>query len=166
MSETREVRSFDYVNHPYDRVRAVLTEDPLETFRSATRAAAARVHSVASELRVSLAGVEVGAEIDISVLEIEEVERSPISGPATRLHLEWEAARNPRLFPLMTGVLAIYRLTATETQLDFSGQYEPPLGPLGRGLDAVALHRVAEASVHRFLQDVGQHLRETLAEET
>lgn len=158
----RDVRSFEYVNHPYERVRDALTDDPLEIFRSATRAAASRVRSLASELRVSVAGVEVGAEIDISVGEVEEVERGRVAGRATRLPLEWEAAKHPRLFPLMSGVLSVYALTATETQLDFSGSYDPPLGPLGDALDAVALRRVAEASVHRFVQDVAHYLREEL----
>lgn len=164
MSDAREVRSFDYVNHPYDRVRDVLTESPLEVFREATRAASQRVRSLASELRVSLAGIEVGAEVDISVTEVEEVERSPTSGPATRLHLTWKATEHSRLFPLMNGVLSVYRLTATETQLDFSGSYEPPLGPLGDALDGAVLHRVAEASVHRFIRDVAVHLRDALAD--
>lgn len=164
MSERREVRSFDYVNHPYERVREALTEEPVEIFRQATRTAASRVRSLASELRVNVAGIEVGAEIEISVVEVEEVERGPTSEPATRLRLEWEAAEHPRLFPIMSGTLAAYRLTATETQLDFSGRYEPPLGPLGQALDAVLLHRVAEASVDRFVRDVAHHLRESLAE--
>ena len=164
MKGRREVRSFDYVNQPYDRVRHVLTRDPLEVFRSATRAATSRVRSLASELRVSLAGIEVGAEVDIAVVDVEEVERAPTSGPATRLHLEWEAAKHPRLFPLMEGILSVYALTTTETQLDFSGRYDPPMGPLGDALDAAVLHRVAEASVHRFIRDVAHHLRDELAE--
>lgn len=162
MSDRREVRAFDYVNHPYARVRTALTANPHQVFHSATRAAAARVRSLASELRVSLAGVEVGAEIDIQVVEVEEVERGPTAGPATRLRLAWEAVRHARLFPLMNGTLAVYPLTSTETQLDFQGRYDPPLGPLGDALDAVALHRVAEASVHRFIEDVAQYLRDEL----
>ena len=162
MSERREVRSYDYVNQPYERVRRALVGDPHRIFRSATRAAASRVRSLASELRVNLAGVEVGAEIDINVTGIEETERGPTSGPATKLSLEWEAARHPRLFPFMSGTLSVYALTATETQLDFSGRYDPPLGPLGEALDAVALHRVAEASVRRFVEDVAQYLRDLL----
>jgi len=163
MSERREVRAFDYVNHPYERVREALTKSPEEVFRSATRAATDRVRSLAAELRVNLGGIEVGAEIDISVLDVTEVEKGPTSGPATRLRLEWEAARHKRLFPLMTGTLSAYRLTATETQLDFSGTYDPPLGPLGEALDAMAMNRVAEASVHRFVQDVSHYLRDALS---
>ena len=61
-----------------------------------------------------------------------------MSGPVTRFHLEWEAATMPRLFPFMKGDLDIYPLTSTETQLDFSGIYEPPLGAVGRGLGVAA----------------------------
>ena len=67
------------------------------------------------------------------------------------------------LFPLMTAVLAVYPLTATETQLDFSGQYDPPLGAVGDAVDALIGHRIAEASVHRFVTDVARYLREHLA---
>ena len=51
--------------------------------------------------------------------------------PETRLVLEWQAASRPGLFPLMRAELAVYPLTSTETQLDFSGSYEAPLGLLG-----------------------------------
>ena len=50
-----------------------------------------------------------------------------------------------------------------ETQLDFSGQYEPPLGAVGDAVDALVGHRIAEASVHRFVTDVARYLREHLA---
>jgi len=69
---------------------------------------------------------------------------------------------SPRLFPLMKGELSIYPLTSTETQLDFSGEYEPPLGALGKTMNAIVLHRVAEASVHRFINDVAGYPRKTL----
>ena len=86
-----------------------------------------------------------------------------MSRPATRLQLEWEAARMPRLFPIMKADLSIYPLTATETQLDFKGVYEPPLGPLGKAVNAMVGHRIAEVSVHRFVSDVAGYLRKTLA---
>jgi hypothetical protein len=79
------------------------------------------------------------------------------------MYLEWEAAKMPRLFPFMKAELAIYPLTATETQLDLSGHYEPPLGLLGDAMNAIAGHRIAEASVHRFLTDVAAYLRKALA---
>jgi len=63
----------------------------------------------------------------------------------------------------MKAELAVYPLTPTETQLDFAGRYEPPLGLLGEAMNSIAGHRIAEASVHRFLVDVAEHLRSKLA---
>jgi hypothetical protein len=64
----------------------------------------------------------------------------------------------------LQGQLEIYPLTATETQLDFSGEYDPPLGVVGDAVDAAIGHRVAEASVQRFVADVGAYLRKALGE--
>src|SRR5579862_3938335 len=43
-----KIRCFDYVNHPYERVRNALSKDAGALFQSATRAAASRAQSVAS----------------------------------------------------------------------------------------------------------------------
>jgi hypothetical protein len=62
----------------------------------------------------------------------------------------------------MDAELAIYPLSKDETQLDLRGNYEPPLGPLGEMLDAVVGHRIAEASVHRFLFEIATLLKSEL----
>lgn len=64
----------------------------------------------------------------------------------------------------MKAELSIYALTATETQLDSSGLYEPPLGALGKAANAVVGHRIAEVSVHRFVSDVAEYLRHALTQ--
>ena len=162
MSKGREIRCYDYVNHPYARVRDALKKDALAVFQSATKAAASRAQSVAAELHVDAGGIGIKTDINISVKSVEE-KVDAVSSPVTRLQLEWEAATMPRLFPLMKGELAIYPLTPTETQLDFSGVYEPPFGAVGKALNAVAGHRIAEVSVHRFIDDVAGYLRQALA---
>jgi hypothetical protein len=163
MNTARTIRSYDYVNHPYDRVRDTLKENAVAVFQSATRAAASRAESVAAELHVDFAGIGVKAEIKILVKGIQEKPPDAISSASTKLLLEWEAAAMPRLFPLMEGELSIYPLTTTETQLDFSGVYEPPFGAVGKTMNAIAGHRIAEVSVHRFVSDVAAYLRKTLA---
>ncbi len=162
MSKGREIRCFDYVNHPYERVRDALKQNALTVFQSATNAAAARAQSVAPELHVDFGGIGVTTEIKINVQGVEETAAAG-STPATRLLLQWEAASMPRLFPLMNGELSVYPLTSTETQLDFSGLYEPPFGALGKTMNAIVLHRIAEVSVHRFITDVAGYLRHALA---
>lgn len=163
MTKGREIRFYDYVNHPYEQVRDALRQNALAVFQSATKAAASRAQTVAAELRVDIGGIGVKSDIKISVKNIEEKLRDAMPAPATRLRLEWEAATLPRLFPFMKAELAIYPLTATETQLDFSGVYNPPFGAVGKAMNALAGHRIAEVSVHRFLSDVAAYLRQSLA---
>lgn len=147
MSQRREIRSFDYVNHPYESVREALGADPAGVFKAATKGAQSRVRSVASALHVNIGGLEVGAEITIAVGQGEDTSTDPAFSRVTRIPIQWEAAKRPRLFPLMSADLSIYPLTSTETQLDFLGRYDPLMGLLGDAIDAVLLHRIAEASV-------------------
>jgi len=163
MSKGPEIRCYDYVNHPYERVRDALKQDALTVFQSATKAAASRAQSIASELHVDIGGVGVKADIRISIKDVEEKVPDAMSTPVTRLLLEWEAATKPGLFPLMKAELSIYPLTATETQLDFWGLYEPPFGSVGKAMNAIVGHRIAEVSVHRFINDVAGYLRQALA---
>lgn len=162
MSQGQRIRSYDYVNHPYARVREALAANPQAVFQSATRAAASRAKSLASELRIDVAGLKVSAEIAIVVKQIKDSPASGTSGPATVIQLEWEAVNMPHLFPFMQAELSLYPLTASETQLDFAGVYQPPLGVLGSAVNALVGHRIAEGSVHRFVTDVAEYLRTSL----
>ena len=159
MNERNLIRVYDYVNQPYEAVRQRLTVDPLAVFRNATKVAAQRANTLAAELRVNIAGIEVGTDIAITVTSVEEHEKTGTSHVSTTIELEWEAAKMPRLFPLMKAELKIYPLTSTETQLDLAGKYEPPLGIVGSALDAAVGHRIAEASVHQLISDIAAYLR-------
>jgi hypothetical protein len=159
VTNEKTIRVYDYVNRPYDEVRQRLTGDAVSVFSKATKGAALRASSVASELRVNIGGIEVVKDIAITILSAEE-EAQGFGGPKqTRISLEWEAAKNPRLFPFMSAELRVYPLTRTETQLDLEGNYEPPLGIIGSALDAAVGYKIAEASVHRFIGDVAAYLR-------
>ncbi len=162
MSKAKTIRVYDYVNHPYEAVREKLGEDALSVFRNATKVAALRAKSVASELHVNIAGIEVGTDISIAVKSFEDHPKK-LNAPATTvIQLEWESANMPNLFPFMKAELSVYPLTATETQLSLLGNYEPPFGVLGSMIDSVVGNRIAEASVHQFITDVAVYLRAEL----
>jgi hypothetical protein len=72
MSTGCEIRSYDYVNRPYERVRDALRQNALTVFQSATKAAASRAQSIAAELHVDFGGIGVKTDINISVKSIEE----------------------------------------------------------------------------------------------
>lgn len=158
----REIRSYDYVNHPYAAVRGALVKDPAAVLRAATNAAASRASAVAAALRVNVGPIDIAAGITVTVGTITEITHDAPITPLTRIPIEWSAAQAASLFPVMKAELSVYPLTATETQLDFFGQYEPPLGVVGGALNAVAGHRIAEASVHRLVTDLAEYLRTAL----
>jgi len=65
--------------------------------------------------------------------------------------LRWSATGPTELFPVMEADLEIAPLGEHESQLRLSGSYDPPLGPVGRRLDRLLLHQLAEATVRALL---------------
>jgi hypothetical protein len=162
MSEPRKICCYGYVNRPYEAVRDVLHQRPLELLKQATTSAAARASSLAASLRLGVAGVEIGVGVHIDVRAVREEQGVAGMSPVTRVVLGWEAASGSSLFPTMSAQLSAWPLTATETQLEMEGDYAPPLGVVGTAIDAAVGHRIAEASVHRLLDDVVEQLRRDL----
>src|SRR5664280_3824566 len=68
--------------------------------------------------------------------------------------LRWSATGPTELFPVMEADLEIAPLGASESQLRLSGSYDPPLGPVGRQLDRLLLHQLAEATVRALLSQL------------
>jgi hypothetical protein len=152
---SHELHCYDYVNQPYELVRREILADPLAIFQRATST------GNSSQLHVHIGALELGAEIAIEVLGVDE-NRAPLERPSTTLSLVWRSVRGTALFPLMTATLAIYPLTPTETQLALDGTYDPPLGVLGDAIDAVALRRFAQSSVASFIRETATYLRRSL----
>jgi hypothetical protein len=119
--------------------------------------AESRAEEVAAGLHVKIAGFDVTKNVKINIQSCTEFETK--AGKKMTLGLEWQAAENAGFFPSMTAQLDVYPITKTETQLDFHGQYEPPLGLMGKAIDAVVGHRIAEATVHQFVEEVAAYLR-------
>ena len=162
MSERRELHCYQYVNVPYEKVRDALARDATGIFQRATATAASRAHELVSTLRVGVGALEIGADVKIEVPAIHE-KASALGDRTTVLELAWTAANRAALFPSMEATLSIYALSDKETQIDLHGRYKPPMGVVGDALDAVAGHRVAEASVLRFVQDVAARINVELA---
>lgn len=81
--------------------------------------------------------------------------RAPARGASTTtLPLEWWATGTPALFPRMEAELTVADMGGSLTQVQFQGNYQPPLGSVGRMLDRAVLHRIAEASVKDFVDRV------------
>ena len=164
MNNGKPIRVYDYVNKPYKAVQEHLIRDGTEIFSKATKVAASQIGDALPELRVNFGGIEVSTAISIKINSVTKSEKAPGKGHVTSIELEWEAAKMRDLFPLMKAELLVYPLTATETQLELSGNYETPFGLLGSAVDGVAGSRIAEASVQHFITDVAAYLREVLGD--
>jgi hypothetical protein len=162
MLDTREIRYFDYVNGGYEQVRDALQANALGVCHAATKTTAAPGAASAATLHVGARGFEIGTDVDITFTKVEERPATHRSPESTTFTFEWQAAAYSWLFPHMRAELAVYPVSATYTQLELVGRYDPPLGPVGAAVDALIGRRVADACVDRFLSDVAGHLRATL----
>jgi hypothetical protein len=162
MSEPRRLRCYEYVNRPYGQVRDLLRGQPLELLHRATTSAASRARTLAATLQVGVAGIEIGVDVRTNVQRIREEERAAAMSPATILDIGWEASGAPWLFPVMHLELSAWPLSSSETQIEIVGEYRPPLGVVGNAFDAAVGHRIAEASVKSFLENVVEQMRREL----
>jgi hypothetical protein len=158
MSEPRTVGCYDYVERPFRDVRALLSQEPLGLLQRATTSASARAGSLATSLRLEVAGVAFSVDVRVHIRRILD---EMLSGalPALRIELTWEAISHPLLFPSMLADLLIWPLSARETQVEVHGSYWIPMGHFGNAFDAAIGHSIAEASVLRFLGDVLEQIR-------
>ena len=88
-----------------------------------------------------------------------------IGGPAQEgdwlsLPVSWRATGPSQLFPVMEGKLTVQPLGPHDAKLVFSGTYQPPLGAVGREIDDVLMHNVADATIKDFLESVATRLSE------
>jgi hypothetical protein len=162
MSEPRKLRCYQYVHRPYDEVRAILHREPLELLQRATTSAAARAGELAANLHITLGGIQIGVDIRPYLRRVRDEQGIAGLAPVTRLEIGWEASQTPGLCPSMQLELSTWALSSTETQLEIVGEYRPPLGVVGNALDAAVGHRIAEASVHRFLDEVIEQMKRDL----
>jgi hypothetical protein len=152
----RALYCYAYIEAPFDLVSRLLAEHAPTLLQHATDDAAQQAGTLSRTLKVSVGGFEVGRDVVIQVGEFEprEVTRSVVP-------LRWHAESGRLLFPSLAADLEVSALTVDPplTQISVSGTYEPPLGLLGAGADRLVLHRLAEATMHRFTHEVADEVR-------
>ena len=74
------------------------------------------------------------------------------------LSFRWTSVGGTALVPTLEGELEFAPLGERQTQLVFRAQYDPPAGALGRGLDRLLLHRVAESTARAFVTQIASGL--------
>lgn len=152
-------RYFIELPFPTAVVERVLEEDP-----------AARLGAIAQ--RANKRGDELLADVGIGerhrVERTVEVRLGSVIRTATKtvVPFSWQAVGPARgLFPTLEADLEIAPLGPGSTQLSISARYAPPLGVVGRILDRAVLHRVAEATIKDFLDQVGEAVAGTVEDD-
>lgn len=149
------VHDFTYIDLPAGVVRAHLLEGPQAWLDSLATHAAAQGDALSLRLGPHGSRSALGKRIAVEVGE-------PVARDgATLVPLMWKATGAPALFPVFSGDLEIAAIGGAETQLSIWGRYDPPLGTLGEALDRFGLHRIAEASVRAFLQELSASIGAT-----
>jgi hypothetical protein len=148
------------VDARYDHVIELLADDAAGVLQSATQTAAQHADTVVARLTAEVAGLVVGRDVAISVAQFE-----PIGITHVRVPLRWRAREQEALFPAMRAALEVrmVSLTPPRTQLAIAGCYEPPLRRLGAVLDSAVGHRLAEATVQRFVEAIAERIEELVA---
>jgi|CZKU01.1.fsa_nt_gi hypothetical protein len=164
MSTPRRLSYYGYVDRPYEAVRRLVLSRADELFQRATTTASESARDLVAELHAQAAGLEVGVDIRIDVAKEPDDPGAGGLPPVTQVALSWKAAERAAIFPSMSARLSVSPMTFAETRVEFEGIYQPPLGAVGRVLDSAIGHRFAEASVHRFVNDVIEQIRRETAE--
>jgi hypothetical protein len=112
--------------------------------------AQARGDGLLGDIGVGLRGTPLRRQVRIEL-------GAPVRFPSmTSLPLTWEPIGLEGLLPRLDANLELGSLGQDRTQLAISARYRPPLGVVGRAVDRVLLHRVAEATLKDFLDRLGQ----------
>jgi hypothetical protein len=150
------VRSFLEIDHPYAEVRGALLHDVGSWLPGLADSAGA-----SGEARMADVGFGRAMRLDRTVtVEL----GTPIQDEGrTLVPIRWRPESREALFPALEGEIEAAPVGADRTQLSMTARYTPPFGLLGRVADRALLHRVAEATVKDFVDNVAAVVRDRLA---
>jgi hypothetical protein len=135
-----------------ERTEAALLRSPADWLPCLARRMDDQGRRLLAEVGVGRGGRRLTREVRVEI-------GTPLRLPSKLvLPIRWAAASAPGLFPTLDADIEVAPLGADCTRLSISASYRPPLGLPGRALDRVLLHRVGEAVVADFLDDVARLL--------
>jgi hypothetical protein len=142
------VSDFVQIDRPFDAVRDELVASVPAWLGESLVAAYEEGEQLSLRVTSSIGPIRVGkrvwAELDDLLVKPDRVTQP----------LRWRASGATGLFPAMVAELEFTPMGTSMTSISFMGRYVPPLGPLGREVDRMLLHRLAEASVRALLSRV------------
>lgn len=150
------IRHDVHVDQPAPRIRRELLEPPDRwlppsvTGPLGERRYLARVGFSATAARIS-------KQVELTVGE------PGAAGDWLVIPVAWRATGPNQLFPALDAKLTVQPLGPNSSTLWLGGTYEPPLGALGREINEVVMHNVAEATIEDFVESIAARLSELAA---
>ncbi len=151
------IQDFVQVKAPYASVRERLLDTSAPWLTDGARAAYAEGERLLLTISPTGGAVTVGKRVQI------DLGAAYARGDGFVVPLSWWATGAQRLFPTLDADLEIMPMGPDQVMLTLMGRYEPPLGPVGRGLDRLLLHRIAESCVRSFLHRIAANLEHSVA---
>ncbi len=143
------IRYYIELSLPVAMVEQALVNSPTGWLSTMAGEAQARGDGLLGEVGVGPLGVRLRRQVTIRLGD-------PVQLPSmTSLPLTWEPVGLEGVLPQLDANLELGSLGEDRTQLAISARYRPPLGVVGRAVDRVLLHRVAEATLKDFLDRLG-----------
>jgi hypothetical protein len=134
---------------PASKVEHAMLDSPADWLSVVAGEAQRRGDHLLTQVGVGPMGSKLGRRVAIQLGQ-------PVRFPSmTSLPLTWEPVGLDGVLPRLDADLELGQLGEDRTQLAISARYRPPLGVVGRTVDRVLLHRVAEATIKDFLDRVG-----------
>jgi hypothetical protein len=149
------LRYYVELDLPTGQVQSALLDSPSSWLPVLADGAAERAEPLLAEVGLGPSNLRVTKRVTVQLGQ-------PIQFPSKlSLPMTWEPGG--RLLPRLEGELELGSLGKDCTQLAISSRYDPPLGTVGRTIDRIALHRVAEATIKDFLDRVAATLQASAA---
>lgn len=150
----RELYYYDYVERAAKDVVEALAGPEHSAFQQATIGAVSEATQFKERLHVGIAGLDIGKDVVV------EVGKADDRGYAVFIPIQWRAASQSGLFPSMDAELEVAQLSLDppRSQIGIHGRYRPPIGVVGAIGDAMLGHRIAEATVRRFVIELSTRL--------
>ena len=146
------LRGFVEILAPADVAGELLARLPETLIQSFALDAIDHGNTVLAEVGFPVAGRRLDKQVQIEVGSVVRTRSR------TWLPIWWRATGAVILFPSLEGELEAAPLGNNRTQIGLSARYTPPFGAFGTTLDRMLLHRIAEATIHDFLQQVAAAL--------
>jgi len=149
------VRSFVEIAAPFASVQEALLDDVGSWLPGLADSAGA-----SGEAR--MADVGFGHSVRVDRMVSVEVGAAIRGDGRTLVPIRWRSESKEALFPALDGEVEVAPVGRDRTQLSMTARYTPPFGLLGRVADRALLHRVAEATVKDFVDNVAAVVRDRL----